>query len=45
MMLLMCFMCVLVSEGFGIFFGIIFNPVVSMNDYYFNLSFIYSPET
>lgn len=27
MMLLMCFMCVLVSESFGIFFGSLFNPV------------------
>lgn len=33
MTLLMLFMCVLVSEGYGIFFGILFNPVVSMNDF------------
>jgi hypothetical protein len=33
MVLLMCFMCILISEGFGIFFGTLFTPVVSMDDY------------
>jgi hypothetical protein len=44
MMLLMCFMCVLVSESFGIFFGTLFSPVVSMKYFLINLSIIYSPK-
>lgn len=38
MMLFMCFLCVLASESYGVFFGTLCNPVVSMNDFCFNLS-------